>query len=78
MTEKKITLNTLQKKQKPERANDDIRQALKEAKMHMWQLAEYFNVSDNTLFKWFRHELDPETKEEILEFIADCKKEQEA
>ena len=51
------------------KANQDIRKALRIAGMKQWQLAEALGVCDNTLIYWLRRELPEEKKEKMLRII---------
>lgn len=51
------------------KANEKIRTALKERKMHQWELAERLGVSEPTLTRWMRHELPEAKQKEIISII---------
>ena len=50
--------------------NIEVRTALKEKKVPYWMIAEELGVSENTVTRWMRHELDQETKQRVLDIIA--------
>lgn len=56
-------------------ANMDIRKAIKEAKIHHWEIAEALSVSEMTLVRWLRKELSDEKKQLILTAIEHLKEE---
>ena len=35
----------------------------------MWQIAQELNISEMTLFRWLRYDLEPEKRERILTAI---------
>lgn len=51
------------------KTNEKIRTALKERKMHQWELAERLGVSEPTLTRWMRHELSEEEQDRIVSVI---------
>ena len=51
------------------RANEDIRMKAKQAHVHLYQIAECFEVSEFTFIRWMRHEFDEEKKKKAFEFI---------
>lgn len=55
--------------------NIEIRQAIVASGLKYWQVAEALNVSDSTLTKWLRKELDPAKKAAVMEAIARLKAE---
>ncbi len=54
-------------------ANRDIREAAKEAGVKLWQIANKLNVSEATITRLMRTELNAEEKANILKIIADLK-----
>ena len=50
-------------------ANEDIRQAIKDAGLKHWELANIMKISENTLVRRLREELSKKDKEKILETI---------
>lgn len=50
--------------------NREIKDALKNANMKQWQLAEMMNISEFTLSRKFRKEMPEEVKKEILKLIS--------
>jgi transcriptional regulator with PAS, ATPase and Fis domain len=54
--------------------NIEIRQALKEANICHWELAEKLGIAESTLCVKLRKELPPEEKEKILMIIDGIKK----
>ena len=60
-------MNTAQKR------NADIRQAIKEAGLTQWQIAEAIGVSDPTITIWLRHDLTADKKNRIMEAIKELK-----
>lgn len=53
--------------------NLDIREALNNANMHHWVLADELGIDDSTLSCWLRHELPAGKKEEIMKIIESYK-----
>lgn len=49
--------------------NKDIKEKIKAAGLHQYQVADLCGVSETTLVRWLRYELSPEKKEMILEAI---------
>jgi len=54
--------------------NCKIRQALAEARMRQWQLADIMGIREERLSKMLRHELPMTQQEQILQIIANAKK----
>lgn len=50
--------------------NQEIRSAVKEAGIKMWQLADEVGIADTTLCRRLRHELSEAEKAHILEAIS--------
>lgn len=55
--------------------NQEIKKAMKEHKVKQWQIAEKLGMSEFTLSRWMRHELDDEKKKIFLEAITEIKEE---
>ena len=53
--------------------NLDIREALKNANMRHWVLADELGIDESTLARWLRHELPKDKKERIMEIIESYK-----
>lgn len=53
--------------------NLDIREALKNANMRHWVLANELGISESTLTHWLRHELPTDKKKEIKKIIKSYK-----
>ena len=51
--------------------NKEIRSAMKNNSVYMWQLSEKFNVHETTLIKWLRTEFSEERKEQALQYIRE-------
>lgn len=58
------------------RANNDIREYLKQSSIHQWQLAEKLGIHEKTLSVWMRKELKPDKKQAIFDAIEEIKKAQ--
>lgn len=54
--------------------NEEVRKAVFESRLKYWQVAEYLGVNAATLSRWLRAELPQEKKEQILQIIADHRK----
>ena len=50
-------------------ANLDIRNAIKEAKLKHWQVADLLKISEATLVRKLRKELSNEEKQKIFEVL---------
>ena len=53
------------------KANTDIRVAAKKAGVYLYNIADRLGVSENTLTRLLRRELNAEKKTEILRLIAE-------
>lgn len=53
--------------------NLDIREALKNANMRHWVLADELGIDQSTLARWLRHELPTGKKKEIMKIIESYK-----
>ena len=49
--------------------NQEIRQAAVAKKVHLWQVADGYGISDSHFSKILRHELPPEKKQKMLAII---------
>lgn len=54
-------------------ANQDIRNEAKKAGVKFWQIADKLGISEPTITRLMRRELNVEKKEEILKIIAELK-----
>ncbi len=55
-------------------ANQDIRDEIRKANVRHWQVADAMGVSEMTLVKWLRKELDDGKKARVRQGIADAAK----
>ena len=55
--------------------NKDIRAAIADAGLRMWQVAEALNIADTTFCRKLRRELSDEDKERVYAVIAELSKE---
>lgn len=53
--------------------NQDIRNEVKEANLHLWQIADKLGIVDATFSKRLRYELSDEKKDEIRQIIKELK-----
>ncbi len=53
--------------------NAEIRNAIKKAGLHHWQVADEIGISHNTICIWLRHELDGEKLERVRAAIQRLK-----
>lgn len=53
------------------RKNSDIRNAIANARLHQWEVAEKLGVNEGTFCKWLRYELPEEKKARILSAIRE-------
>lgn len=60
-----------------QKANQEIRQALKRSGVYGWELADAFGLSDTRFCVQMRHEFTDEKKEKAIKLIAKIKKEKE-
>ena len=49
--------------------NKDIKEKIKSAGLHQYQVADLCGISETTLVRWLRYELTPDKKEKILSAI---------
>ena len=59
-------------------ANQNIRKAMKQAGVPMWMVAQRLGVSENTLSRWLRIELEPANPKRALILDGITAAEQEA
>ena len=57
--------------------NVTIRKTLKECKIPQWRRADALGISENTLVRRMRYELDEPAAAQILKFINDIKRSEE-
>lgn len=57
--------------------NKDIREAAREAGVHLWRIAERLKINDGNFSRRLRRELSAEEKTQIERIICDLKREQE-
>lgn len=53
--------------------NKDIRQAIKEAGLRHWQVAEVYGLNEGNFSRLLRKELDQEKKEAVFSAIEEAK-----
>ena len=53
--------------------NQQIRDAIREAGIYQWELADALNIAEHTLVRWLRHELDVDTHNRIMRAIDEAK-----
>ncbi len=56
-------------------ANEMLRAMMKKDRIFMWQVADKLGLNETTVIKRFRHELQPEQRNEVLSAIEEIKKE---
>jgi len=56
--------------------NNDIRNSIKQANLYMWEIAEFMQIHENTLYRMLRHNLSDEARGEILSAIKELKNKQ--
>jgi transcriptional regulator with XRE-family HTH domain len=49
--------------------NNDIKEKIKDAGLHQYQVADLCGISETTLVRWLRYELSPEKREMIMSAI---------
>lgn len=54
--------------------NKDVKNAIREAKLKQWQVAEAYGLSEGSFSRMLRKELSVKKKEEIFEAIEKTKK----
>ena len=57
--------------------NKDIKEMIKNAGLHQYQIADLCGISETTLVRWLRYELTPEKKEMIIAAIEKASKHHE-
>lgn len=57
--------------------NKDIRAAIADAGLRMWQVAEALNIADTTFCRKLRRELSDKDKQRVFSAIAELTKEAE-
>ena len=50
-------------------ANDEVKAYAKQAGVRLWEVAERLHITDVTLSKKLRYELDPEYKSRIIKLV---------
>ncbi|MGM9918481.1 MAG: helix-turn-helix domain-containing protein [Lactimicrobium massiliense] len=55
--------------------NDEIRRQLRADNIPLWKVADALGVSEMTVSRWLRHELDEAKKEQVIQAIGKVKKE---
>lgn len=58
------------------KTNQDIKKAVKEANLFLWQVADKLNMSDSDFSRILRYELSAEKKEQILKIIKELNQNQ--
>lgn len=58
-----------------EQANQEVRRQL--GRIPVWRVAKGLGISESTLFRWLRHELEDGRKNQLLEAVAEIKSEAE-
>jgi transcriptional regulator with XRE-family HTH domain len=56
------------------RINHEIKQSIKSAGLHQYQVADQMGIAETTLVRWLRYELQPERKEQIYKAIKELTK----
>lgn len=59
------------------RKNEDIRNAIKAAGIHYWEVAQELGITDCTFSKWLRYDLTKERREAIMKAIRTVEKRME-
>lgn len=57
--------------------NKDIKEKIKAAGLHQYQIADLCGVSETTLVRWLRYELTPDKRKMILSAIEKGKQDKE-
>lgn len=55
-------------------ANGEIRRLMRSNGITLWMLADALNIHEQTLVRWFRHELPTAKKQKILNILEDMKR----
>lgn len=53
--------------------NADVRKKAKELNIYMYELAEYLNIHENTLYRHLRKELTNEKKSKLFDVLKEIK-----
>lgn len=56
--------------QKMNEINIEVRKAVSQSGLTLWQVAEQLGITDSTFSRWLRHELDDSTKTKIFTIIS--------
>ncbi len=59
-------------------ANDEVKAYAKQAGVRLWEVAERLHITDVTLSKKLRYELDPEYKSRIIKLVDKIAKEKQS
>lgn len=59
-------------------ANRDVRQAVEDANLYLWQVADEIGVTDSTFSRKLRREMDDSEKATIFQAIEKLKKDRAA
>ena len=59
-----------------EKANQRIREALKEAGLRQWELAKLMGMGETTIVRYLREELPEEEQDKIIDLIRNHTKEE--
>ncbi len=59
-------------------ANDEVKAYAKQAGVRLWEVAERLHITDVTLSKKLRYELDPEYKSRIIKLVDQIAKEKQS
>jgi DNA-binding transcriptional regulator LsrR (DeoR family) len=57
-----------------EKRNKEVRDFIKKSGVRQWLIAEHLQISEITLCRWLRQELQPEKKKQILSAIKELRK----
>ena len=60
-----------------ERMNEDIRKTIKAAGLKQWQVAKELGISEATIIRWLRDELNEERRNAIFSAIESLQKRKE-
>jgi hypothetical protein len=55
--------------------NQDIKNAIHKANLYQWQVAQKIGVSEMTLIRWLRTQIDSSKKQQIFSAIEELRKE---
>ncbi len=58
-------------------ANQGLRDEMKKAGLHQWEVANRLSISEGTLIRWMREELPEEKRAMVQAAIDDLRKEKE-